>query len=61
VNYPILLGQLDGPDTAEQMGDDAGVLPYSVLLGADGRVLETHVGVIDPPTLERWLGPEAAR
>jgi hypothetical protein len=43
------------------MGDDAGVLPYSVLLGADGRVLETHVGVIDPPTLERWLGPEAAR
>ncbi|MEI7036650.1 TlpA disulfide reductase family protein [Fulvimonas yonginensis] len=56
VNYPVLLGRLDPPDTARQLGDAAGVLPYSVLLGADGTVLASHAGVLDAATLEDWLG-----
>lgn len=59
VNYPVLLGRLDAPDTTGQLGDDAGVLPYSVLLDADGRVRATHAGMLDPATLERWLAGEA--
>lgn len=58
VNYPVLLGRLDAPDTTERLGDHAGVLPYSVLLDADGRILATHTGMLDPATLERWLGGE---
>ena len=56
VSYPILLGRLDDPDSAWQLGDQAGVLPYSVLLDADGKVLASHAGVLDEATLERWLG-----
>jgi len=56
VDYPILLGRLDAPDSAWQLGDAASVLPYSVLLDADGTVLTTHAGVLDTATLERWLG-----
>jgi hypothetical protein len=59
VNYPILLGRLDDPDSARQLGDGASVLPYSVLLGTDGRVLASHAGVLDAATLERWLGGHA--
>lgn len=58
VNYPILLGRLDAPDSARQLGDDASVLPYSVLIDADGTVLAAHAGVLDADTLERWLGKD---
>ncbi|UGB37764.1 TlpA family protein disulfide reductase [Frateuria soli] len=56
VNYPILLGRLDDPDSARQLGNGAGVLPYSLLLDADGTVLASHAGVLDAAMLERWLG-----
>lgn len=56
VNYPILLGRLDDPDSAWQLGDGARILPYSVLLDADGTVLARHAGVLDAATLQRWLG-----
>jgi thiol-disulfide isomerase/thioredoxin len=55
VNYPILLGRLDDPDSARQLGDGAQVLPYSVLLDADGTVLARQAGVLDAATLQRWL------
>lgn len=56
VNYPILLGRLEAPDTARQLGDGGGLLPYSVLLDAEGKVSATHTGLLDTATLERWLG-----
>lgn len=59
VNYPILLGRLDDPDSARQLGDGANVLPYSVLLDADGKVLASHAGTLDAATLERWLGNDS--
>ena len=55
VNYPMLLGRLDSPSTSLQLGDTAEVLPYSALLDADGRLLATHRGPLDPATLDRWL------
>jgi thiol-disulfide isomerase/thioredoxin len=57
-NYPILLGRLDPPDSARQLGDGGSVLPYSVLLGADGKVLASHAGMLDATTLERWLAQD---
>jgi len=60
VNYPILLGQLTPPSTSLQLGDAREMLPYSVLIGADGRILATHVGVLSASQLEQWLGPVPA-
>lgn len=59
VNYPILLGQLTPPSTSLMLGDDGEVLPYSVLVGADGRILATHAGPLNSTQLQQWLQPDA--
>lgn len=55
VSYPILLGQLEDPSTSLQLGDTREILPYSVLVGEDGRIMATHVGVLSATRLEDWL------
>jgi hypothetical protein len=55
VSYPILLGQLTSPSTSLQLGDTHEMLPYSVLIGADGLILATHTGAMSHPQLEQWL------
>ncbi|WP_266157002.1 TlpA family protein disulfide reductase [Dyella silvatica] len=61
VPYPMLLGRLDSPSTSLRFGDAAEVLPYSVLLDGDGRVLERHVGKLTPQQLETWLKPSSGQ
>ncbi|RDS80163.1 TlpA family protein disulfide reductase [Dyella monticola] len=60
MNYPILLGQLASPSTSLRFGDLDEVLPYSVLLDENGRILATHRGPLDPGRLDRWLSPATA-
>lgn len=57
VNYPILLGKLAPPSSSLLLGNDAEVLPYSVLVGADGRILATHAGALTDVQLQQWLRP----
>ena len=57
VRYPILLGRMEPPSTSLLWGDSAELLPYSVLIGTDGRVIATHRGPLDATTLDRWLSP----
>ncbi|MEO9079370.1 MAG: TlpA disulfide reductase family protein [Rhodanobacter sp.] len=56
VNYPILLGDMHSPSTTHILGDTSEMLPYSVLIGADGRILDSHVGILSSRQLEQWLG-----
>lgn len=55
VDYPIVLGLALQPDLTTRFDDTRGLLPYSVLIGADGRVAATHLGKLDRSTLQRWL------
>lgn len=57
VNYPILIGQMGPPSTSLQLGNIHQVLPYSVLIGADGRILATHAGPLSAAQLKQWLAP----
>ncbi|TPG04268.1 TlpA family protein disulfide reductase [Rhodanobacter glycinis] len=57
VSYPILLGRLTPPSTSLQLGDTREMLPYSVLIDADGRILATHAGTLSTSQLEQWLRP----
>ncbi|MEO5830951.1 MAG: TlpA disulfide reductase family protein [Rhodanobacter sp.] len=57
VNYPILIGQMDPPSTSLQLGNTLENLPYSVLVGDDGRILATHAGSMTTAQMERWLTP----
>jgi len=54
VNYPILLGDMKAPSTTRKLGNERELLPYSVLIDADGSILATHAGVLAPALLERW-------
>ncbi len=56
VNYPILLGDMRSPSTTLRLGDTAKILPYSVLIDADGRILDAHAGALSNARLEEWLG-----
>lgn len=55
VRYPILIGIDADPVPTTTFGDTAGLLPYSVLIGRDGRILKTKLGVLDPATIQDWL------
>ncbi|MGH8147946.1 MAG: TlpA family protein disulfide reductase [Rhodanobacteraceae bacterium] len=55
VSYPILIGIDADPVPTTTFGDTAGLLPYSVLIGRDGRVLKTKLGALDPATIKAWL------
>jgi hypothetical protein len=57
VSYPILLGNREAPSTSLQLGDEAEILPFSVLVDDDGRIIATHAGAISPDLLTRWLAP----
>jgi thiol-disulfide isomerase/thioredoxin len=55
VSYPILVG--GDSSTLYRFGDGSGVLPYSVLLSRDGRMLSQRAGSFSESGLERWLQP----
>jgi len=58
VRYPILVDDPSkGEDLAGTFGDDRGVLPYTVLIAPDGRVLARRFGNFTEETLEAWLSP----
>lgn len=58
VAYPILVDDpAKGGDTSLDYGNRQNVLPYTVLIGRDGRILAQRVGNFDEAGLERWLAP----
>ncbi len=57
--YPVLLGQLAAPSTSLRLGDVREVLPYSVLVDADGHILATHTGVLSAAQIAQWLAPRS--
>jgi peroxiredoxin len=59
VRFPILLGRMEPPSTSLLWGDVGEMLPYSVLIDADGRVIATHRGPLQAALLDRWLDPHA--
>jgi len=53
--YPMLLGDTTRPDPRVVLGDTRRALPFSVLVGKDGRIRHTRLGALDAATLDRWL------
>ena len=57
VHYPILVESSNSADPSLIFGDTRGVLPYSVLIGRDGRILSQRMGSFTQATLTAWLKP----
>ena len=54
VAFPILLDEPGPRDSSVQLGNRRSVLPYSVLLDAEGRVLKQKLGAFDEDGLAAW-------
>ncbi len=54
VDYPILLDAPGPADASVHLGNTRGVLPYSVLIGADGRILRQRIGPFSPGEVDKF-------
>jgi thiol-disulfide isomerase/thioredoxin len=57
VHYPILIGGDDDPNPSLLFGDTRSVLPYSVLVSPDGKILAQRAGSFSDTGLSHWLEP----
>ena len=54
VAYPILIDTPGPTDAGVRLGNAKGVLPYSVLLSADGTLLKQHIGPFADGEIAQW-------
>jgi len=54
VSYPILVETPGPADASVWLGNRKGVLPYSVLVGADGNIVKQKVGPFEHGEIEGW-------
>jgi len=55
VAYPIYVTGFGGADLARTFGNNAGGLPFTVVIDAKGNIRSTKLGQIDPAALRRTL------
>lgn len=56
MNYPQLWDEIGPKDASVTLGNPAGVLPYSVLIGADGTLLKQKIGPFAEGEIDKWVG-----
>ena len=57
VSYQILAGDIEAMSFAESLGNDRGILPYTVIIDANGNVVERFFGRINQQLLEKTITP----
>ncbi len=55
LSLPLLVAGVGGSDLNRALGNAGGALPYTVLIDADGRIRERHLGQLKPEQLRGWL------
>lgn len=61
VSYPLLIAENEGMALAEQFGNDKGVLPYTVVIGADGAVKKTFFGRVSKAMIQAAIAEIATK
>ena len=54
LDFPIVMAGLGGTDLSRSLGNLGGGLPFTVLFGADGRILHRKIGQVTPENLRQW-------
>jgi len=54
VTFPIGLAASNGQELSAGLGNTAAGLPFSVLIGSEGHVLERKIGQLSADELRRW-------
>jgi thiol-disulfide isomerase/thioredoxin len=52
--YPMAWGGLDGSQLAELLGNESGSLPFTVVLAADGRLIQRKLGKLSANDIQKW-------
>jgi thiol-disulfide isomerase/thioredoxin len=60
VSFPIGLAGFGGTDLARSLGNDAGALPFTVLIDAAGTVRHRKLGATDLKELKDWRRQDAS-
>ena len=55
INYPVLVGEQDVIDVSEQLGNDLGILPYTIITDQAGNITFIRYGEVDAATLENEI------
>lgn len=55
ITYPILYAEQTGMLLMEASGNPQGLLPYSLLLNSEGKVLEQRLGKIHQQDISIWI------
>ena len=54
VDFPIVMGGMDGMDWARRLGNVHGGLPFTVVLDRQGRLLQRRLGRLQAAHLDQW-------
>lgn len=54
LNFPVGMAGLSGTDLSKSLGNRAGGLPFTVLFGTSGQLLQRKIGQITPQELADW-------
>ena len=55
LDFPVGMAGLAGAELSRAMGNVAGGLPFSLVLGRDGMVLQRKMGRLSEADLSNWL------
>ncbi|MET0919037.1 MAG: TlpA disulfide reductase family protein [Burkholderiales bacterium] len=56
LNYPTLVGGMGAMQLSSTLGNDLMALPFTVVVGRDGRIAHTHLGPLKRPQLDALVG-----
>jgi thiol-disulfide isomerase/thioredoxin len=54
VGYPVGLAGLGGTELSKILGNESGGLPFTVVVGKDGSVVQRRMGRVSPADLGQW-------
>ncbi len=57
INYPVLIGGVEETEILRQLGNSGGGLPYTLIYGRNGQLLEKIIGGLDQARLEHLIQP----
>jgi thiol-disulfide isomerase/thioredoxin len=55
VTYPLYIAGLSGTELSHQLGNTAGGLPFTIIIGADGKIVKSYLGRLKMNELKRDL------
>ncbi len=56
ITYPLYVAGMSGTELSRQFGNQAGGLPFTVLIAPDGRIKKTYLGRLKMEELRKDLG-----